>query len=279
MAWTNLFVRVLRDRISVREYFQMKDNMILEVGSVSKSFGGLKALQEINLSIHNREIVGLIGPNGAGKTTLFNCITGMNTPTAGRIIFKGSIGLVGKRPDEIAKLGMARTFQNIRLFSDMTTLENVMVGRHCRSKTGLVGAIIRSKATVIEEMKIAKKGMELLRFVGLRDYANELAKNLPYGLQRRLEIARALATEPVLLFLDEPAAGMNPQEIFELMHLIKMIRDRGITVILIEHHMKVVMGICERIVVLNYGIKIAEGSADEIKNNPDVIEAYLGKEE
>ncbi len=253
--------------------------MMLEVKSVSKSFGGLKALDAIDLSIHNKKIVGLIGPNGAGKTTLFNCITGMNPPTTGRIIFKGSIDLVGKRPDEIARLGMARTFQNIRLFSDMTALENVMVGRHCRSKTGLVGAIIRSKATVIEEMKIVKKGVELLKFVELMDYANELAKNLPYGLQRRLEIARALATEPVLLFLDEPAAGMNPQEIFDLMQLIRMIRDRGITVILIEHHMKVVMGICEMIVVLNYGIKIAEGSADEIKNNPKVIEAYLGKEE
>ncbi len=249
---------------------------ILETIQVSRNFGGLKALDRVDFSIQEREIVGLIGPNGAGKTTLFNLFTGHYQPSEGEIYFNNE-KISELKPYRITAKGIARTFQNIRLFNQMSVLDNVLIGRHTRTKSGLAGAIFRLPGCNKEEAGSVKYAMEMLKFVNLETKKDEWACNLAYGEQRRLEIARALATDPELLLLDEPAAGMNPQETAGLMKLISQIRDRmGITILLIEHDMKVVMGISERIAVLVYGKKIAEGKPAEIRRNPAVIRAYLG---
>ncbi len=255
----------------------------LTVTNLTMDFGGLRALDNLDLTVGQQEIVALIGPNGAGKTTLFNCITSIYTPTDGTVDLTDPKGpthrLNGLKPDQVTSRGMARTFQNIRLFQNMTVLENVMIGRHCRIKTGIPGAILRPPKTQREEREVIADSYEILKKFGLEKHVNEFAKNLPYGAQRRLEIARAMATEPFLLLLDEPAAGMNAQETSELDDLIVRLRDRDkISILLIEHDMKLVMSLSDRIYVVDYGRKIAEGTPDEVSRNPAVIKAYLGEE-
>ena len=251
--------------------------VLLACEGVGKRFGGVRALEDVSFSIRRGEIYGLIGPNGAGKTTLFNLLTGIYAPDSGRFVFDGA-SLDGLKPHQVTLRGIARTFQNIRLFANLSALENVMIGRHARTRAGVIGAVMRNRATRDEEARIEARAMELLKFVGIEARADDAAGSLPYGDQRRLEIARALATDPSLVALDEPAAGMNATESRALATLVRNVRALGITVLLIEHDMKLVMSLCDRLLVLDHGERIIEGTPAEAQSDPRVIDAYLGVE-
>ena len=257
--------------------------VILDIQDVSMAFGGLHVLSDLSLNMNQGEIVALIGPNGAGKSTLFNCITGIYKPTRGAMMLhapeRRAVRLNGLKPNKVTEHGIARTFQNIRLFQNMTVLENVMIGRHCRTHAGIPGAVLRDPRTRKEEDRIVRDSYAILEKFNLASFVDQYAKNLPYGAQRRLEIARALATEPVMMLLDEPAAGMNPNETAELVDTIRRLKDvEGVSVLLVEHDMKLVMQLADRIYVLEYGRLIAQGAPGEIGSNPDVVKAYLGEE-
>lgn len=252
--------------------------LLLEARALAKNFGGLAALSDVSLTINRGEIYGVIGPNGAGKTTLFNVLTGLYSASSGSLSMDGQ-PLLGAKPHQVARIGIARTFQNIRLFANMTVHENVMVGRHVRTHTGVIGALTRHARARAEEKEIRRRASELLEYVGIARESDRLAKELAYGDQRRLEIARALATDPQLLALDEPAAGMNPNERGGLEALLRKIRSDGVTIVVIEHDVQLIMGLCDRIAVLDYGKKIAEGVPAEVRRNPAVVAAYLGSSE
>ena len=252
-------------------------NNILEVKNISKYFGGLKAVDNVSIEIKQGEVLGIIGPNGAGKTTFFNLITGTYPLTSGQILFDGK-DVTGSKPEDMAKLGMARTFQNIKLFKFLSVLENIKVGFHILLKSNIFDAMFHTKRYKEDEKMANEKGTELLKRIGLYEQIDLMAGNLPYGWQRHLEIGRALALSPKILLLDEPAAGMNPSETQELMTFVKDLNKEGITVVVIEHDMKFIMNLCDRIVVINHGQKLAEGSPKEVSSNPDVIEAYLGSD-
>ncbi len=252
--------------------------MLLKTEDLTIKFGGLTAVNSVNININEGEIVGLIGPNGSGKTTIFNIFTGIYSPTSGRVLLNDEV-ISGLKPNIVTQKRISRTFQNIRLFGELSVFENVLIGCHSTMNNSILSSAFRTKKNKAEEQKAEEKSKELMDFFDLTSLSLEKAKNLPYGMQRRLEIVRALAADPVLLLLDEPAAGMNPQETKELMELISKVQKTGVTILLVEHDMKLVMSICDRIYVLNYGTKIAEGKASEIQNNEEVISAYLGRRE
>jgi len=252
-------------------------DIVLRTDKITQRFGGLVAVDEVSIELKKNEIVGIIGPNGAGKTTFFNAVTGMRVPTEGRVYYRDE-EITGRKPYQITRLGLARTFQNIRLFHNMTAIENVMIGAHTRTKSNYLDAVFRTRRHKIAEKQAEDKALEVLKLTGIEQYKYDYATSLPYGLQRRLEIARAMASDPEILLFDEPAAGMNEQETSDLVEFIRELKGYGYSILLIEHDMKLVMNICERIYVLDHGALIAEGDPETIKANPSVIEAYLGKD-